>query len=84
MFGRMNAKLQAIVASSIAGVAGFVNWLATVPPEQQSGLLAQMVEITPVQYRPTVGVITRFATLFLGVYASYQAAHSGTQKPPNP
>jgi hypothetical protein len=36
----MNTKLKVILASSGTGIFGFINWLATVPPEQQSGWLA--------------------------------------------
>lgn len=72
----MNAKHKTLYAAAGAGCAGFINWLATVPPEQQSGWLATLVEITPVEYRPNVGLASRFAMLFLGIYATYRAAHS--------
>lgn len=78
----MTDKLQAILAALMAGLAGFVNWLATVPPEQQSGWLAALVEITPIEHRPNVGLFTRFLGLFLGIYATYKASRSGPQSPP--
>lgn len=78
----MSSKTQAIVSSIFAAMFGFINWLATVPPEQQSGILATLVEVTPVQWRPTVGVWTRALMMFLGIYATYKAAHSGPQTPP--
>lgn len=75
-------KFRALAASLGGAVCGFINWLATVPPEQQSGWLAQLVEITPVEYRPNVGVFTRLLMLFLVPYAAHQAAKSGPQSPP--
>ena len=79
----MNAKRNVILTSAGAGFFGFVNWLATVPPEQQSGWLAALVELTPLHWRPNVGLLTRCLTLFLGIYATYLAARSGPT-PPTP
>ena len=78
----MSTKFKALIASIATGIFGFINWLATVPPEQQSGWLASLVELTPLQWRPNVGLFTRCLTLFLGIYATYLAAHSGPQTPP--
>jgi len=80
----MNTKRKVILTSAGAGFFGFVNWLATVPPEQQSGWLAALVELTPLHWRPNVGLFTRFLTLFLGIYATYLAARSGPTPPPTP
>lgn len=74
-------KLRALIASVASGLVYFINWLATVPPEQQAGWLAQLVEITPVQYRPSVGLFTRFAGFALAVYATMQASKAGPSKP---
>lgn len=79
----MNTKLKVILASSGTGISGFINWLATVPPEQQSGWLAALVELTPLHWRPNVGLFTRCLTLFLGIYATYLAARSGPTPPPD-
>lgn len=78
----MTSKIQAIVSAFLAGLASFISWLAMVPPETQSGWLATLVELTPVQYRPQVGLWTRLAAFFLGIYATYRASHSGPQTPP--
>lgn len=75
-------KVRALWSAILAGVAGFVSWLATVPPEQQSGWLAQLVEILPVSWRANVGLFTRFITFAVGIYAVYNASHSGPQTPP--
>lgn len=76
------AKVRAIGAAVISGTSGFISWLATVPPEQQSGWLAQLVEITPLSWRPNVALFTRLVTYALGIYAVYSASHSGPQTPP--
>lgn len=75
-------KIRAFVASVGSGLAYFINWLATIPPEQQSGWLAQLVDMTPVQYRPNVALFTRFVAFGLGTYAVMQASKSGPQTPP--
>lgn len=78
----MTTKIQALLAAFITGTAGFLNWLATVPPEQQSGWTAALVELTPLDWRPNVGLATRFLMWFTGIYAVYKASHSGPQSPP--
>lgn len=82
----MQNKNHIIVLTTaiFTGIASFINWLTTVPPEQQSGMLAQLVEITPVQYRPQVGLATRFLVFGLGIYTLYKASRSGPTQPPNP
>lgn len=75
-------KVRAFAASVASGFVYFVNWLATVPPEQQAGWLAELVEITPVEYRPSVGLFTRTLGFLLGVYAVHQASKSGPASPP--
>ncbi len=72
----MNAdKATCLLSATGAGLCSFVSWLSTVPPETQSGWLAALVEITPVEYRPNVALFARVATFFLGIYATYKAAH---------
>jgi hypothetical protein len=75
-------KVRAWWASVLSGLAYTLNWLATVPPEQQAGWLAQLVEITPVDWRPNVALFTRFVAFALGVYAVHQASKSGPSSPP--
>lgn len=75
-------KVRAFVASVASGLAYLLNWLATVPPEQQAGWLAQFVEITPLEWRPNVGLFTRFLGFFLSIYAVHQASKSGPASPP--
>lgn len=77
----MTSKLQCLLAALGAGFVGFINWLATVPPEQQAGMLATLVEIIPVEWRPTVGLYSRLLMWGLGVYATFKAAHSSKETP---
>jgi len=78
----MSTKIQALIAAGIAGIAGFINWLATVPPSQQEGWTAALVEMVPISWRPNVGLFTRFLMFATGIYATYKASHSGPQTPP--
>ena len=41
------SKTHTWLAGAVAGLAGFISWLATIPPEVQSGWLSELVEITP-------------------------------------
>jgi hypothetical protein len=77
----MTNRLQVIVTAAISASAGFINWLCTLPPEQQSGLAATLVEIVPLHWRPTVGVWTRGAMFVLGIVATYKASQT---QPLNP
>lgn len=78
----MTSKLQALLYGALSGLSGFVQTLALVPPEQQSGLLAQLVEVFPVSWRPQIAVWTGLLKWGLLVYALRQASHSGPQTPP--
>lgn len=84
----MTTKLQALLAAILTGFIGFVNWLATVPPEQQAGMLAALVEIIPLDWRPTVGLISRLLMFASGIFATYKASQSAPHvpltKPPTP
>lgn len=78
----MNAKFQTGVTAVFTGIAGFINWLATVPPENQSGILGELVNVTPVDWRPAVGFWTRILMIYL-LYLTSVKAHTGsdTTKP---
>lgn len=77
----MTSKLQCLLSACGAGIFTFIAWLSTVPPEMQSGWLATLVEITPVEYRANVALFTRFLAFFLTILATYKAAHSSQQTP---
>lgn len=77
----MNPKLYTILMAAIAGLASFVNWLATVPPETQSGWLAGLVDITPVTWRPNVALFAAFVKWGMGIYTLYRATHPAKPTP---
>lgn len=77
----MKTKLCTLLFAIGAGITSFVSWLETVPPEDQSGWLDTLVELTPVQYRAKVALFSRFATLFAGIYVTYRATHSKQTNP---
>lgn len=76
------AKTKAVASGVVAAITSFIGWLATVPPEVQSGILAGLVDAVPVEWRPTVGLWARLFTFFSTVYMAYSASHSGPQTPP--
>ncbi len=78
----MTSKLQALLSAACLAVAGFINWLATVPPSQQEGWTAALVEMVPISWRPNVGLFTRFLMLVSTVYMAHKASQSGPQSPP--
>lgn len=78
----MTTKFQAIASGAVGALSGFVSWVATVPPEMQSGLLAQFVELMPVPWRPTIGLWTKFLGTVATIYAVHKASRSGPQSPP--
>lgn len=78
----MTSKLQAKIGAIVAGVTAFISWLATVPPEQQSGILAPLVDLLPLTWRPQIGLATRALATVSAIWATYKAAHSGPQTPP--
>lgn len=78
----MTSKIKAFIAATGAAIVGYINWLVTVPPEQQAGALADMVNLIPIDWRPDVGLATRTLMFFLTIYATTAASHSGPQTPP--
>lgn len=76
-------RVKAMISGIVGGALGFINWLATVPPEQQSGILGQLVEIVPLTWRPAVGLITRLLMYYFSVLAIYKATHSGPSQQQN-
>ncbi len=77
-----NSKLLTKLSAIGAAFFGFVAWLATVPPEQQSGMLGALNSVLPQPWAPTIGLWSKFLTTGLAYYAVYKAAHSGPQTPP--
>ena len=78
----MTNKIQAVIAASLTGLFGFINWLCTLPPEQQAGMAGALVELVPLDWRPVVGVWTRLFMFFGGIFVAFKASKSGPTQPP--
>lgn len=78
----MTNKIQTIVGAGITGFFGFIAWLATVPPEQQSGILGALSTVFPIAWQPTIGLWAKLFATASGYWSLYKAAHSGPQTPP--
>lgn len=78
----MTSKIQAKISAIAAAVFGFVAWLATVPPEQQSGVLGALSQAFPPAWQPTIALWSKLFATVSGVWMVYKAAHSGPQTPP--
>jgi hypothetical protein len=78
----MTTKIQAIVTAWIAGITSFIAWLVALPPESQDSVIKPLIELTPLHWRPTIGLISRGVATASTIYAVYKAAHSGPQSPP--
>ena len=77
-----NSKWQTKISAALTGFFGFVAWLATVPPEQQSGMLGALSQVFPIAWQPTIGLWSKLLTTAFGFWAVYKASHSGPQTPP--
>lgn len=78
----MTNKTQAIFTAWIAGVSSFLAWLVSLPPENQDALIKPMIELTPLDWRPAIGLASRALATATTIYAVYRAAHSGPNSPP--
>lgn len=72
----MTQKLQAKISAWIAGISSFVAWLVSLPPENQDALIKPLIELTPLDWRPAIGLVTRALATATTIYAVYKAAHS--------
>lgn len=78
----MNSKLKAIISAWVAGISSFVAWLVSLPPENQDALIKPMIELTPIDWRPAIGLFTRAIATVSTIHAVYSASHAGPQTPP--
>lgn len=78
----MNSKSKTLLSAWIAGVSGFLGWLATLPPETMTGMFAIVEQVFPPAWRAQIGAVLKLIALFSGIYASVHAARSGPQTPP--
>lgn len=78
----LSTKVQAWIAGLVGGMGSFIAWFINTPPEQQSGWLAQLVELVPVNDRPSAALFAKTISTCAGFYAIYKASHSGPSTPP--
>ncbi len=78
----MTSKVQAQLSAYLTAFFGFIAWLATIPPEQQSGILGALAQVFPISWQPTIALWTKLIATVSGIYMVYKAAHSGPQTPP--
>lgn len=77
-----SSKVQALVGGVFTSVFAFLGWLVTVPPNLQTGMLGELINIVPPDWQPAVGFWSKILAFGSGVYGFYKAAHSGPQTPP--
>jgi len=78
----MGEKLQAKIAGIVAAVAGFIVYMATLPPEQQDNITGPIVAVIPLTWRPEVGLIFKAVFSFAAFYGIYKASLPGHVTPP--
>lgn len=77
----MTSKLTAKISVWIAGVSAFIAWLVSLPPESQDALIKPLIELTPLDWRPAIGLVTRLLATATTILAVYKAANSSKQAP---
>lgn len=76
------SKQKAVWSAIVAAVTSALAWLANTPPEAQNAILGPLVDIMPVDWRPTIGAITKALSSVALVYSTIQASHSGPATKP--
>ena len=79
----MKNKTQLWIAGVTTSLGSFIGWLATVPPEQQDALMAPIVSILPLHWRPAIGLISRALASGGAIWGLY-VAHRGPTGTPGP
>lgn len=70
----MTNRTQAIFSASVSGVSSFVAWLVSLPPENQDALIKPLIEFTPIDWRPAIGLVTRALATISMIYGAYKAS----------
>lgn len=78
----MTNKTQALWSAIVSGVSGYLAYFINLQPAMQTGILGELVEILPFEWRPAAAGITKTLSTVLGIYAGYTAAKSGPATPP--
>lgn len=76
------AKTQALAYAIGSGLTGYLAYFIALPPNLQTGIMGQLIGIAPPPWQPFLAGFMKSASVILGLYATYKAAHSGPQTPP--
>lgn len=78
----MSTKLQALLYGALSAFSGYIAYFVALPPNLQTGILGELIGVAPPAWQPALAATTKTLSVFLGLYATYKAAHSGPQTPP--
>lgn len=78
----MTNKIQAIWAAILSGVTGYLAYFIALPPSLQTGIMGDIITQAPAAWQPALAGTAKTLSMFLGMWATYKAAHSGPQTPP--
>lgn len=76
-------KLAAKVYTLLTIASGWVVTLLLMPPEQQQGILKDVIALVSPHWQPWVALFFKTATTISLFKAVQNAAHSGPQSPPS-
>lgn len=77
----MTAKLQSKISAWVAGLSGFIAWLVSLPPQNQDAVIKPLIELTPLDWRPTIGLVMRGLSTASLIYGAYKM-HATSIQPP--
>lgn len=80
----MTQVLQAKITAWIAGVSSFIAWLVSMPPENQDAIIKPLIELTPLEWRPTIGLVTRGLATASVIYGTYKMSRLNQDKKTTP
>lgn len=78
----MTSKIQALLYGALAGLTGYIAYFVALPPNLQTGVLGEIINVAPPTWQPALAASTKTLSVFLTLYATYKASHSGPQTPP--
>lgn len=69
-----------LAIAGVSGLANFFSWIFTLAPESQTAMLAPLVEIMPIVYRPQAALALRGLGIVTALVTAYRASRSGAPK----
>lgn len=78
----LSTKIQSLIGAISAGVMGYLAYFIALPPNLQTGMLGEIINVAPPSWQPALAATTKTLSVLLGAWATYKAAHSGPQTPP--